>query len=71
MRDGDGKWVAFQLLLFGIAYPCLAGLDSARQTLYLNLCCVVFLSCVTRLLVKRLHDSPSKESDALAIGLTA
>ena len=71
MRDGDGKWVAFQLLLFGIAYPCLAGLDSARQTLYLNLCCVVFLSCVTRLLVKRLHDSPAKEPESLAIGLAA
>jgi hypothetical protein len=39
-----GKWLALQFLLFGIAYPCLAGLDDTRETLYLNLCALAFLA---------------------------
>ena len=44
--------VAFQLLLFGLAYPCAAGLDPERQLLYLNLCSVVFLLGLAPLLIK-------------------
>jgi hypothetical protein len=31
-------------MLFGIVYPCAAGLDAGRQTLYLTLCALVFLA---------------------------
>ena len=47
-----GKWLAVQFLLFGIVYPCLAGLDDNRQSLYLNLCALLFLSFTASLLVK-------------------
>jgi len=32
------------LMLFGIAYPRVAGLDAERQTLYFNLCALLFLA---------------------------
>ena len=38
-----GKGLAVQLLLFGAVYPCLAGLDANRQSLYLNLCALGLL----------------------------
>jgi len=53
-----GKWLALQFLLFGVIYPCLAGLDSDRQALYLNLCALLFLSFTAWLLVKNLVDEP-------------
>jgi hypothetical protein len=40
----SARLLAFQLLLFGIVYPCAAGLDSDRQTLYFNLCALGFLA---------------------------
>jgi hypothetical protein len=52
--NGAGNWLAAQMLLFSIVYPCVAGLDSPRQDLYLNLCALVFLSATARLLLKRL-----------------
>lgn len=39
-----GKSLAVQLLVFGILYPCLAGLDANHQTLYFNLCALLFLA---------------------------
>ena len=39
-----GRLLAAQLMLFGIVYPCAAGLDAGRQTLYLTLCALVFLA---------------------------
>src|SRR5450756_2183892 len=33
-----GKGLAIQFILYGVGYPCLAGLDPSRQPLYLNLC---------------------------------
>jgi len=39
-----GKWLALQLLLFGVVYPSVAGLDADRQTLYFNLCALTFLA---------------------------
>ena len=71
VRNGHGKWLAYQLLLFGIAYPCLAGLDSARETLYLNLCCLVFLAFTARLLVKRLSQNSNEEEKAVAVAQPA
>jgi hypothetical protein len=35
--------LAFQCLLFGLLYPCLAGLDTDRQSLYFNLAALSFL----------------------------
>jgi hypothetical protein len=40
----EGKLLALQLPLFGMLYPLLAGLDSDRETLYLNLCALMFLA---------------------------
>ncbi len=39
-----GKPLALQLLVFGILYPSVAGLDADRQTLYFNLCALTFLA---------------------------
>ena len=45
-----------QFLIFGIFYPCLAGLDDDRQSLYLNLSALAFLAFITCLLVKRMGE---------------
>jgi len=42
-----GKLLAMELILFGILYPSLAGLDAEHQMLYLNLCAVVLLVITT------------------------
>jgi len=34
----SGRVLALQLLLYGVGYPALAGLDGERQSLYFNLC---------------------------------
>jgi branched-subunit amino acid transport protein AzlD len=51
-----GRWLAAQFLLFAVIYPCLAGLDWDRQTLYLNLCALTFLAFTSWLLVKNLME---------------
>ena len=48
-----GKWLAPQFLLFSIVYPCLAGMDNDRETLYLNLCALVFLAFAAAQIVKQ------------------
>jgi hypothetical protein len=48
-----GKWLAPQFLLFSIVYPCLAGLDDDRETLYLNLCALAFLAFAAAQIVKQ------------------
>ena len=48
------RMLAFQLLLFGIVYPCVGGLDEERQTLYFNVCAVVFLALAALQLVRKL-----------------
>jgi len=40
---GSARLLAFQCLLFGLLYPCLAGLDTDRQSLYFNLAALSFL----------------------------
>jgi hypothetical protein len=54
-----GKLLALQLLLFGILYPSLAGLDNERQALYFNLAAVVFLALAAWQLMR---NSSGKES---------
>ena len=39
-----GKLMALEFLAFGLAYPCLAGLDDARSILYLKLAAFLFLA---------------------------
>jgi hypothetical protein len=48
-----GRLLAFEFLLFGLAYPCAAGLDSTRQSLYLNLAAMVFLALAAWQLICR------------------
>ena len=47
-----GRLMALQLLLYGIVLPCVAGLDDRRETLYENLCAVLFLAFVAWQLMK-------------------
>ena len=56
IMPSSGKWLAAQFLLFGVLYPCIAGLDDDRQSLYLNLSALAFLAYITWLLVKRMSD---------------
>jgi hypothetical protein len=46
--------LAFQLLLFGIIYPAVAGFNPDRQTLYFNLSALVFLAIAAWQLSRRL-----------------
>jgi hypothetical protein len=62
-----GRWLAAQMLLLGIVYPCLAGLDEERQSLYLNLCTLAFLSFVTYLLVTSVMKEKSLAQETTAI----
>lgn len=72
---GVGRPLALQLILFGILYPCAAGLDPDRQSLYLNLCAVVFLALAASGLLKcmtvadLLKETPARRSEAVASGL--
>jgi hypothetical protein len=59
--------LAFQLLLFGIIYPALAGLDSDRQTLYFNLSALVFLALAAWQLSRRLGGTGAKTVTAAYI----
>lgn len=49
-----GRLLGLQMVLMGIVYPCVAGLDAERQSLYLNLCAVAFLAFAASLLMKQL-----------------
>jgi hypothetical protein len=40
----SGKLLGGELVVFGVVYPALAGLDTDRQSLYLNLCAVFLLA---------------------------
>ena len=64
----NGKGIAAQFLLFSIVYPCLAGLDGDRQSLYLNLCALEFLAFTAFLLMKHLaaEKVPSPQTAALS-----
>jgi len=58
INGGIGKMLAGLLILFGIVYPCAAGLSSNWQTLYLNLCALALLAFTARLLAT--HSSSGK-----------
>jgi hypothetical protein len=63
---GVGPWLSAQLLLFSIVFPCLAGLDYDRATLYLDLCGLVLLGYIAWLLVNRLEPAESQPLPAPA-----
>jgi hypothetical protein len=55
VRSGaaGGKLLALQLLLFGLLYPALAGLDSDRQALYFDICAIVFIAAAAWQLARK------------------
>jgi hypothetical protein len=55
-KDSATRLLAVQFLIVGILYPCVAGLDSDRQLLYLNLCAVGFLGFVAWMLAGRVRN---------------
>lgn len=61
-----GKWIATQFLLFSVVYPCVAGLDSDRQSLYLNLCALEFLSFTAWMLLKSFTSETNPTPQATA-----
>ena len=58
------KTLAVQFLIVGILYPCAAGLDSGRQSLYLNLCAVGFLGFTAWMLTARLLNRSLEQTSA-------
>jgi len=58
------KALALQFLIMGILYPCAAGLDSGRQTLYLNLCAIGFLGFTAWVLASRLRNRSGDQTIA-------
>jgi hypothetical protein len=52
-HESVSRRIAFQIILFGLVYPCAAGLDPDRQSLYLNVCSLVFLILLAPLLLNR------------------
>ena len=56
--------MAVQFVLFGVVYPCLAGLDSTRQPLYLNLCALGLLVFTAKLLTQRLAENKTPRTTA-------
>jgi hypothetical protein len=59
-----GRGLAVQLILLGVVYPCAAGLDLARQPLYLNLCALGLLLFTAWLLRRRLADDQAQSGTA-------
>ena len=53
---GSAKLLALQFLLFGIVYPCLAGLDADRQSLYFNLSALAFLAFASWQLIRKFQE---------------
>jgi hypothetical protein len=55
LTPASGKLLGLQFLLFGLLYPTAAGLDNDRQTLYFNVCALVFLALGAWQLFRRLR----------------
>jgi hypothetical protein len=63
---GAGKGLIVQFLVFGVVYPCVAGLDPSRQPLYLNLCALGLLLFTAWLLMQRLAVEKTQTMPAAA-----
>jgi hypothetical protein len=57
-----GRWLATLMLVFGLLYPVAAGLDDARQSLYLNVCGFLFLAFTGWQLADELRVSSAEPS---------
>jgi hypothetical protein len=57
----SARLLAFQFLLFGILYPCVAGLDSDRQSLYFNIAALSFLGFAALQLARTLSNATPGE----------
>jgi len=55
LPGAEGSALMLQLYVFGLLYPCLAGLDEKRQVLYLNLSALLFLVVAAWQLIRRLR----------------
>jgi hypothetical protein len=64
------KLLAGQWLLFGILYPCVAGLDPARQSLYFDIAALVFLALAAGQLVGRLRVPEQRPISASPVAVT-
>jgi len=53
---GAGRMLAVELVLAGLIYPCAAGMDSDRQSLYMNLYGLLLLCTNSWLLYQRLEQ---------------
>jgi hypothetical protein len=68
VQGSVGRWVGLQMILIGIVYPCVAGLDGERQSLYLNLCAVLFLGFAASLLMRQLAQQTPLVEKPIAVG---
>ena len=59
IAGGIGKMLAAQFILFGMVYPCAAGLGSAWQSLSLNVCALLLLAFTARLLARSIREKPA------------
>jgi hypothetical protein len=62
------RLLGLQMMMIGIVYPCVAGLDTERQSLYLNLCAVGFLGFAASLLMKQLAQQASLVQKQATVG---
>jgi hypothetical protein len=58
-----GNLAALQILLYGLIYPSLAGLDSDRESLYFNICAITFLATAAWQLMLYLNTVPKPEPE--------
>jgi len=63
-----GRAAAGLLILFGVIYPTVAGLDPDRQSLYLNVCHIAFLAFLAWALSRRLGEQRAKMEESVAAG---
>jgi hypothetical protein len=65
----EGNLVGLELLFFGAIYPCLAGLDADRETLYLNVSAFIFLAIAAWMIAQRMGapraSVPARETHAV------
>ena len=59
IKGAEGKLLALTPLVFGGLYPCLAGLDADRSSLYLNVCAFLFLAFTAWQILKRTNGAAS------------
>jgi hypothetical protein len=67
VRGGVGRLLALLTIVLGIVYPCVAGLDGERQSLYFNLCALFFLASAASLLMKPWGQQPSLVEKPVAV----